>query len=161
MTARSWEEMRAQITAQLRRQTGHDVEWWNAAVADQADLADEVSLRAWLAEQGVTGYPQGMLVMERFGYPEFMLASADELIEAQYTDRPALRPILDAVVALASSIGEVEVHARRTYVSLYTPRRAFAAVRPTTKNRWRRARRAAARRQQDRRRQRQPEAAAR
>jgi len=135
MTARSWEQMRTQIAAQLLRQTGHDVEWWNAAVANESSLADEAALRAWLAEQGVTGYPQGMLVMERFGYPDFLLASADELIEAQYTDRPALRPILDAVVALASSIGEVEVHARKTYASLFTPRRAFAAVRPTTKTR--------------------------
>src|SRR5215469_2774093 len=135
MTARSWEEMRGQITAQLLRQTGHDVGWWNAAVAEQTGLADEAALGAWLAEQGITGYPQGMLVMERFGYPDFLLASADELIEAQYTDRQALRPILDAIVALASSFGEVEVHARKTYASLFTPRRAFAAVRPTTKAR--------------------------
>ena len=135
MSARSWEEMRTQIAAQLQRQTGHDVGWWNAAVTEQADLADEAALRAWLAERGIIGYPQGMLVMERFGYPEFLLASADDLIEAQYTDRLGLRPILDAVVALASSIGEVEVHARKTYASLYTPRRAFAAVRPTTKTR--------------------------
>lgn len=135
MTARSWEEMRAQIAAQLLKQTGRDVDWWNLAVAEQAGLADEAALRAWLGGQGVAGYPQGMLVMERFGYPGFLLASADELIEAQYTDRQALRPILDAVVALASSIGQVEVHARKTYASLFTPRRAFAAVRPTTKTR--------------------------
>lgn len=135
MTARSWEEMRTQIAAQLLRQTGHDVEWWNAAVAGQTGLADEGALRAWLAGQAVTGYPQGILVWERFGYPEFLLASADELIEAQYADRQELRPILDALLALASSLGEVEVHARKTYASLYTPRRAFAAVRPTTKTR--------------------------
>lgn len=135
MTARSWEDMRTRIAAQLLRQTGHDVAWWNGAVADQAGLADESALRAWLTGRGVTGYPQGLLVMERFGYPDFLLATADELIEAQYADRPELRPILDAVVALASSFGEVDVQARKTYASLYTPRRAFAAVRPTTKTR--------------------------
>lgn len=27
--ARSWEQMRESIAARLRRQTGHDVAWWN------------------------------------------------------------------------------------------------------------------------------------
>ena len=38
-----------------------------------------------------SGYPQMLLVMERFGYPDFLLASADELIDGQYADRPELR----------------------------------------------------------------------
>lgn len=135
MAPRSWEDMRTSIQARLVRQTGHDVEWWNARVAEQASLGDEAALRAWLTDQGVTGYQQMLLVHERFGYPDFLLASADDLIEAQYADRPALRPILDAVIALASDFGEIDVQARKTYTSLYTPRRAFAAVRPTTKTR--------------------------
>ena len=32
--------------------------------------------------QGVTGYPAMLLVMERFGYPDYLQATADELIEA-------------------------------------------------------------------------------
>jgi hypothetical protein len=36
-------------------------------------------LRTWLTQQGVTGNAQSHLVMERFGYPDFLLASADEL----------------------------------------------------------------------------------
>jgi hypothetical protein len=38
----------------------------------------------------MTGYAQSLLVMECFGYPAFFLASADELIEGQYADRPQL-----------------------------------------------------------------------
>ncbi len=76
-----------------------------------------------------------LLVMERFGYPAFLLASADELIDGQYRDRPELRPILDAVLALASSLGELAIQARKTYVTLVTPRRTFAAVQATTKRR--------------------------
>jgi hypothetical protein len=29
-----------------------------------------------------------LLVMERFGYPEYLLASADALLAGQYADRP-------------------------------------------------------------------------
>jgi len=89
----------------------------------------------WLAGRGVTGHPQNLLVMERFGYPDHLLASADELVEGQYADRPALRPILDAVLARAGQVGDVTVQTRKTYVSLLTPRRTFAAVRATTRRR--------------------------
>ncbi len=90
--ARSWEEMRTSIAARLVRQTGHDVAWWNEAIAAAERTSDEASLRAW-------------------------------------------RPILDTVVAVAAALGEVEVQARKTYATLLTPRRTFAAVRPTTKTR--------------------------
>jgi hypothetical protein len=54
-TTGSWAEMRESIEARLLRQTGH----------------------------GVT--EQMLLVMERFGYPEFLLASADELLHGLLT----------------------------------------------------------------------------
>jgi hypothetical protein len=73
--------------------------------------------------------------MERFGYPDFLLASADELVEGQYGDRPHLRPILDAILDAAAGLGEVTIQARKTYVSLVSSRRTFARVQPTTKNR--------------------------
>ncbi len=59
----------------------------------------------------------------------------DALIEGQYADRPQLRPILDAVLAVLPELGPLTVQGRRTLVTLFTPRRAFAAVRATTKNR--------------------------
>jgi hypothetical protein len=127
--------MRTQIAERLIRQSGHDISWWNAEIAAQDGLTDEAALRAWLTTRGVTGYQQMLLVMEAFGYPAFLLASADELVDAQYADREALRPVLDAIVAAAASIGEVEVQARKTYTTLLTPRRTFAAVRPTTRTR--------------------------
>ena len=88
MSIRTWEQMRPSIAERLVRQTGHDVEWWNARV---------------------TGYQQMLMVMERFGYPDSLLATSDELLEAQYHDRPQLRPILDTAVAIAATFGEVDV----------------------------------------------------
>ena len=68
-------------------------------------------------------------------YPGYLTAEAGELIEGQYADRPQLRPILDAVLALLPALGPATVQARRTIVSLVCPRRTFAVVRATTKDR--------------------------
>lgn len=62
-------------------------------------------------------------------------AEAGELIEGQYHDRPQLRPVLDAVLAALPALGPVTVQARKTLVSLATPRRTFAVVQATTKSR--------------------------
>jgi hypothetical protein len=132
--ARSWQAMRTQIADNLEWRTGEGVEAWNAKIA-QRNPSTEKELRAWLNEQGVTGYPAMLLAMETFGYPDYLLAGADELIEGQYADRPALRPILDAIPAATAALGEVEIQARKTYVTLITPKRTFASVEPTTKTR--------------------------
>jgi hypothetical protein len=64
-----------------------------------------------------------------------LTAEADELIEGQYADRPQLRPILHAVLAMLPALGPVTVQARKTIVSLVSPRRTFAVVQATTKTR--------------------------
>jgi hypothetical protein len=61
--------------------------------------------------------------MERFGYPDFLLASADDLLDAHYVDRPLLRPILDAIVLAVGDFDGVGVQARKTNVVLNTPRK--------------------------------------
>jgi hypothetical protein len=126
--------MREQEIRWLIERTGDGLEVWNERVRDSG-ASDEATLRSWLAGQGVTGYPQMLLVMERFGYPDYLQATADELIENQYADRPELRPILDALLALLLSVGQVEIQARKTYVAFLTPKRTFGALQPTTKKR--------------------------
>jgi hypothetical protein len=73
-----------------------------------------------------------MVFMSR---PGLLPPEAVELIAGQYADRPHLRPVLDAVLAAVPSLGAVTVEARKTLVSLVTPRRTFAIVQATTKNR--------------------------
>jgi hypothetical protein len=60
---------------------------------------------------------------------------SDELIAGQYADRPALRPVLDAVLTALPALGPVTIQARKTIVSLVSPRRTFAAVQATTRSR--------------------------
>jgi hypothetical protein len=131
---RDWQRNRDMWIRILEERTGEGVDAWNRRIRKQR-LGDEKSLRAWLADEGVTGYAQSLLVMERFGYPDFLVASADELIEGQYADRPQLRPIFDAILEAAIGLGEVTIQARKTYVSLVSPRRTFARIQPTTRKR--------------------------
>src|SRR5712664_974542 len=111
---RSWEEMRKWSAGLLLSRTGEDVAAWNRRAAVVAP-ADEQALRAWLDSQGVTGYAQALLLWERFGYPDFLTAGADELIAGQYADRPHLRPVLDTLLAALPALGQVTVQARKTF----------------------------------------------
>lgn len=131
---RDWQRMKDLAARLLQERTGQDAAHWLARIRRQPP-ADEPALRRWLAQQGVTGYAQSLLVMETFGYPEFMLASAGALVDGQYADRPALRPIYEAIIAAVAGLGEVVIQARKTYVSLVTPRRTFARVQATTRSR--------------------------
>ena len=131
---RDWQGLKEMSARLLLERTGEDVAAWNQRIQREG-FHNEASLRAWLSQQGVTGYAQSLLVMEQFGYPDFLLATADDLIEGQYADRPQLRPIFEAIVAAAAALGEITIQARKTYVSLVTPRRTFARVQPTTRQR--------------------------
>jgi len=132
--ARSWVERKAWVAGVLERRTGQDLVSWNARVSE-AEFADEATLRTWLAEQGVTGYPAQLLVMERFGYPDYLERSPDELVEGQYRDRPALRPILETLLDVAEDLGDLTIQTRKGYVTLVGPRRTFASIEPTTRTR--------------------------
>jgi hypothetical protein len=131
---RDWKSMKDLGARLLEERTGESATTWNRRIA-KAQIDDEKHLRAWLTKHGVTGYAQSLLVWERFGYPDFLLASADELIKGQYADRPQLRPIFEALIDAAAGLGEVTIQTRKTYVSLVTPRRTFARIQPTTKSR--------------------------
>ena len=133
--ARSWQEMYAQVQAQLERQTGETLAHWNAKIKAEAAPTDEPQLRAWLAERGVTGYPAMLLVFETFGYPDYLQKDADVLIDEQYADRPGIRPIFDRLVEVLPLVGTVELQARKTYVAVLSPKRTFASIQPTTKTR--------------------------
>lgn len=130
----AWAQMREWSAGLLSRKTGRTVDEWNGRVA-ATGIATEADLRAWLKDQGVTGYAQMLLVMERFGYPDFLTADAATLVDGQYADRPALRPVYDRLVAIASGLPDVSVGARKTYVTLSTPRRKFAVIKATTRRR--------------------------
>jgi hypothetical protein len=134
-TERSWKAMWDRYARRLEEQTGDDLETWKERVFGEAP-DDEAGVRTWLEERDITGYPQSLLVMERFGYPDFLEMSDAELIDGQYEDREHLRPILDRILTIVMERHpEVEVAGRKGYVPLHTRRRQFAVVKATTKSR--------------------------
>jgi hypothetical protein len=98
-------------------------------------LRDEVEHRRTLLDQLERDAAGPVPLPPAPSWPEVRDWSADELIAGQYADRPVLRPVLDAVLAALPALGPVTVQARKTCVSLVSPRRTFAAVQATTKSR--------------------------
>ena len=131
---RDWKKNRDMWVKVLESKTSRSLDEWNKRIQRLAPR-DEAQLRSWLEDQGVTGYARALLVMERFGYPDFLLATAAELIDRQYTGRPQLRAVYDAIVKAATKMGDVAIQARKGYVSLVSPRRTFARIRATNKTR--------------------------
>jgi hypothetical protein len=130
--------MREWCARLLESRTGQGVTAWNerTAAGTPQNRADEPALRKWLSAGGVTGYAQAPLVREASGYPGFLAADAGELTGRQYADRPQLRPVFDAVLRTLPPLpGPATVRARGTLVSLVSPRRTFAVLKPTTKSR--------------------------
>jgi hypothetical protein len=74
--------MYERIAAQIQRETGADIAAWNQRIRDRG-TSSAADLRAWLNDQGVTGYPAMLLGYETFGYPDYLQASAVELIDGQ------------------------------------------------------------------------------
>jgi len=130
----AWGDIRLWEIGMLQQATGNGLEPWLARIRD-LDPPDEAALREWLSAEGVSGYPRALLVHETFGYPDSTLRAADELLDAQYADRTALRPILDAILLLAEELDDVGIQTRTTHVALTGPSRTFAVVQPTTRHR--------------------------
>jgi hypothetical protein len=135
--AKDWREMHEWSAQLLRRQTGQGVADWNQRI-QETGITSRDELQLWLKTRNINGYAQQLLIMERFGYPDFLLKTAEELVDEQFADRQHLRPVFDEVIEAGVGIahhGLVEVQARKTFVTLRTKRRKFAVVRPSTKTR--------------------------
>jgi len=131
-TPSTWQSMVDNNKALLMRKTGEDTAYW-VEKARTAGIQNDGELRSWMHDSfGVTGYAQYAVSWEMFGYPEFMLRDADELIDGQYANHRQLRPIADAILAWALATEGVQVQMRKGYVSLHSPRRKFAQVTRTT-----------------------------
>ena len=129
-----WDHIRLWEIGQLQNDTGMGLEHWLARIRD-LDPPTEAALREWLSAEGVSGYPRALLVHETFGYPDSTVRAADELLDAQYADRPTLRPILDAVLLCVGELDDVSIQTLTSHVALTGPQRIFAVVQPTTRHR--------------------------
>ncbi len=133
-TILDWNSNRDMWIRVLSAQSDIGLAKWNSTI-QALKPENEESLRRWLKTKGISGYAENLLVMEYFGYPDFLNATASELIDAQYADRQHLRPIYDAIIQTVSTFGKITIQTRKSYISLLTPKRTFARIKPSTKKR--------------------------
>jgi hypothetical protein len=122
------DEMRASIERNMLAKTGHPLDHWLALVRAEGVSGHGPVVKWLMAEHGLT---RGYAGTVAWALREETL-TPDELVEAQYADRSALRPILDAVRE-AMPAGSTE-GARKTYVA-WSNGRQFALLQPSTKTR--------------------------
>jgi len=102
----------------------------------QLAIAREYGFASWPELRGEVLRRQGARGGAGAGIAAPLVDDAEGLIDKQYADRSRLRPVFDTVIrSLGALPGPVTVQARGTLVSLVSPRRTFAVLKPTTKSR--------------------------
>jgi hypothetical protein len=117
----------------LGSRTGRTSAHGIAVSPSSACPASRRSGRGWAA--GGDGLWPGAAGLGTVRLPGLLTAEADELIAGQYCGRPQLRPVFDAVLAALPAVSLATVQARKTMVSLVTPRRTFAVIQASAKRR--------------------------
>ena len=126
----------------LSGKTGKSLEEWSEVI-QRAKLPDHSARKAWLKENyGFGGneaywlaeYSQGKHTWD-FD-PDIYLVQARKYVEEQYAGpKSALKPIFDAVLAFARTLGDdIRVCPCKTIVPLYR-NRVFAELKPATRTR--------------------------
>jgi hypothetical protein len=126
-------DMMASLTDTMRERTGRSVEEWVALVNESGpDPLDQRAVRAWLREvHGVPQNSQWAIADAAATAAGWERPDADGYTDAIYSGKKAhLRPIHDAVIALAEGLGE-DAHreGRGTYIPVVR-RTQFVAVAP-------------------------------
>lgn len=121
------------MQASMRERTGRDVAQWVRAVTDaDIDPLDQLAVRNWLRD--VHGVPQNSQWTIAFAAAEaagWVRPSAGEYSDALFSGaKAALRPLRDAVLAMAAAMGpDAEPQGRGTYTPVVRQRQ-FLAVAP-------------------------------
>jgi hypothetical protein len=120
----------------LEQQTGRSKAQW-IALTQARGLAKHGETVAWLKQEFGIGHGYANLVAIRAREAAAGGAPADvDLVAAQYSGaKAALKPIYEALVAAANSLGkDIEIAPKKTYVSLRRSKQ-FALVQPSTATR--------------------------
>jgi hypothetical protein len=129
--------MAATMIANMKTRTGKTLEQWLAIASKTGAEKHGQIVKALKSDHGLThGYAN--LVAHKLLKSDAgsKAAGGTDLVAAQYAGPKAdLKPIYDAVIKAARSIGkDVEIAPKKTYVSLRRNKQ-FAIVQPTTRTR--------------------------
>jgi hypothetical protein len=131
------DDMAATMIANMKSKTGKTLEQWLAIAKKTGAEKHGQIVKALKSDHGLThGYAN--LVAHKLLKSDAgsKAAGGTDLVAAQYAGPKAdLKPIYDAVIKAARSIGkDVEIAPKKTYVSLRRNKQ-FAIVQPTTRTR--------------------------
>lgn len=122
------------MEANLKDKTGKDLNEWKAILARQGFEKHGEMMKYLKGEHGVS---HGFANFITLKYREADAGShaADDLVNAQYQGKEALRPIYEKLKAAIEAFGsDVEVAPKKSAVS-FRRKRQFALVQPATKTR--------------------------
>lgn len=129
--------MVAAVTSSMKERTGRTLEEWVEVVeTDGPDPLDQKAVRAFLKDaHGVAQNSQWAIAFAAAEKHGWTMPTPDAFTDELYTGRKlALRPLHDAVVSVARTLGDdVEVQGRATYIPLVRATQ-FAAVAPGPRN---------------------------
>lgn len=132
------DDMMRAVNASLAARTGRSLADWLALVQSSGlDPIDQNAVRRWLrAEHGLPQNSQWAVADAAARAAGWVRPSVEQYVDGQYTGaKAALRPIYDAVAALAVGLGDdVTVEGRSTYVP-FVRARQFAAVAAASRDR--------------------------
>lgn len=131
------DDMAATMIANMKSKTGKTLEQWLAIAKKTGAEKHGQIVKALKADHGLThGYAN--LVAHKFLKSDAgsQAEGGSDLVVAQYAGPKAgLKPIYDAVIEAARSLGkDVEIAPKKTYVSLRRNKQ-FAIVQPSTRTR--------------------------
>lgn len=125
-------DMMMAVTSSMGARTGRSLEEWIALVEGSGlDPLDQKAVRAWLKEHhGVAQNSQWAIADALATKHGWVRPDVDGYADQVYAKRPELRPLHDAIVAMALGLGDdVEVQGRGTYIPLVR-RTQFMALGP-------------------------------
>ncbi|MAP96095.1 MAG: phosphoribosylformylglycinamidine synthase [Ponticaulis sp.] len=131
------EEMAASMIANMPEKTGKPLEDWLKIVGASGLQKHGEIVKHLKADHGMThGFANLVAHTALKSAASTTDASAEDLVSAQYSGNKAeLKPIYDAIIAFAETLGEdVEVAPKKSSVSLRRSKQ-FALVTPATKTR--------------------------
>src|SRR3954452_9488058 len=132
------DEMMSDVTDSLVERTGRSVEEWIALVGDAVvHPLDQNAARRWLKDvHGVKQNSQWAIADAAARAAGWKRPTVEQYVEGQYTGTKAgLRPVFDAVRAVAENLGDdVVLEGRGTYTP-FVRKRQFAAAAAATSSR--------------------------
>jgi hypothetical protein len=134
--AKSPEEMRQEMIANLREKTGKTLAEWQAIVRAAGLTKHGEIMKLLKGDHGVTHGYANQIALNTLKSEDAPASGSPGLIDAQYAGAKAsLRPLYDTLASMVAAFGnDVELSPKKAYVSLRRSKQ-FGIIQPSTATR--------------------------